>query len=150
MQAAVLRGKGKSMATVTKGWRPAKEKKEKLFRKLGSVKRPWREVVNLCQSLGIEIETTLPTEGALLRRDVLHVPDGFAPELRRRLIEEILSAPCAVGDRHPPYGETGGTAPMEGADEWREDGQLWREREAYCNRVDAWWEDYLEQWKSTG
>jgi hypothetical protein len=149
LQAAILRGKGKSIASVTKGWKPVKEKKEKLFRKLGTVKRPWQEVINLCQSFGVEIETTLPTEGALLRRDVLHVPDGFAPELRRRLIEELLSGPCATEDCTPDGG-TGGPALMQGSDEWREDGQLWREREAFWNQVDAWWDDWIDQWKSTG
>jgi hypothetical protein len=150
MQAAVLRGKGKSIATVTKGWKPVKVKKEKLFRKLGSVKRPWQEVVNLCQSFGVEIVTTLPTEGALLRRDVLHVPDGFAPELRPRLIQEILSAPCAT-EICTLLGENGGGAPIQGPDEeWQEDGKLWREREAFWGRVDAWWEEYLAEWKSTG
>jgi hypothetical protein len=153
MQAAALRGKGKSMATVTRGWRPVKEKKEKLFRMLGAVKRTTQEIVSLCQSFGIEIETTLPLEGAILRRDVLHVPDGFAPELRQRLIEELLSAPCTTGDRYLPHavnGESKGGAHVQGLDEWREDGQLWREREAFWNQVDAWWEEYLAEWKSTG
>jgi hypothetical protein len=153
MQAAVLRGKGKSIASVTKGWQPVKEEKEKLFRKLGTVKRPWEEIVTLCQSFGVEIETTLPTEGALLRRDVLHLPDGFAPELRQRLINELLSGPCLTEICTLP-GENGGGRPLQGQDtgseEWREDGRLWREREAFWNQVDAWWEDYCEQWKSTG
>jgi hypothetical protein len=153
MQAAVLRGKGKSMATVTRGWKPVKVKKEKLFRKLGAVRRPRQEVVNLCQSFGIEISTTLPTEGAILRRDILHVPDGFAPELRQRLIQEILSEPCITEICTLP-GENGGGALLQGPDtgceEWREDGLLWREREALCARMDAWWEEYLAEWKSTG